>query len=294
MAGYTLPRTDVYDLRSQSGAAYRIFLGWPELAAPPSGYPLILVLDGNAHFATVLEAYRLRTVNADQAGFTPALVVGIGYPVDTALDMERRTLDYTPSVERAHLPPRPNGGTWSATGGVDTFLSFIADTLIPSIDTKFPIDRARVAIMGHSFGGLLSLYAMMARPGLFCTHVAGSPSIWFAKQLIHDALHRYVAGKSISKSRPSLLMTAGSLEEKAESNGGEITRWRLSNRMVGNARDAAAILAQAPAACDLHFEIFDNLDHVSVVPAMIGRAVAHLCEAPQMRSRVSQEVEICA
>src|SRR5690606_2422063 len=60
-AGYTMPQTETWDMTSDSGETYRIFLSYPGVGEPPAdGYPVLYVLDGNAMFAGFAEARRIQ------------------------------------------------------------------------------------------------------------------------------------------------------------------------------------------------------------------------------------------
>ena len=57
--GYTVPSTHMWEMTSDGGDIYRIFVSYPATEAPADGYPVLYVLDGNAVFATFAET-RLR------------------------------------------------------------------------------------------------------------------------------------------------------------------------------------------------------------------------------------------
>ena len=54
------------------------------------------------------------------------------------------------------------------------FLKFIAEEVIPEIETGFRI-KQRI-LFGHSFAGGFSVYAMINHPGLFDKYIASSPT----------------------------------------------------------------------------------------------------------------------
>ncbi|WP_312019101.1 alpha/beta hydrolase-fold protein, partial [Lysinibacillus sp. D4B1_S16] len=60
------------------------------------------------------------------------------------------------------------------------FLDFILHELMPTVEKEWPINKKKQAVVGHSLGGLFTLYALCARPHLFSHIVAGSPSVWWA------------------------------------------------------------------------------------------------------------------
>lgn len=62
----------------------------------------------------------------------------------------------------------------------DAYLAFLLDTVKPCVDAAFRTDpaRERTGIAGSSLGGLISLYACLARPETFGFCAALSPAFW--------------------------------------------------------------------------------------------------------------------
>jgi predicted alpha/beta superfamily hydrolase len=87
--------------------------------------------------------------------------------------------EYSPFWDNGH------GG-----GDGDSYLAFLVDTVKPLVDREFRTDPARThtGILGSSMGGLISLYAFFARRDTFGFAGAMSPSLWFAKRRIFDAV----------------------------------------------------------------------------------------------------------
>ena len=90
---------------------------------------------------------------------------------------ERRLAEYTPFEDTVR------GG-----GAADEYLAFLADTLKPLVDGRFPTlpGREFTSIAGSSLGGLLSIYAHFRRPDVFGASAVMSPSLWFADGAIHQ------------------------------------------------------------------------------------------------------------
>lgn len=63
-------------------------------------------------------------------------------------------------------------------GGSAAFRAFIADELIPEIGRRFTVSDER-AIIGESLAGLFVVETFFARPDLFRTSIALSPSLWW-------------------------------------------------------------------------------------------------------------------
>lgn len=174
--GYTMPSTHTWDMTSDAGEIYRIFVSFPAGDPPADGYPVLYVLDGNASFAGFAEARRI------QERFDPgkSIVVGVGYPTALAYDV-RRLNDYTMPM----LDPPP--ARWKhlakyKSGGWDTFLDFLTGKLRTEIGKRYKIDSNRQSLFGHSLGGLLALHALYTRPQAFEAIVAASPSLEWNEQ----------------------------------------------------------------------------------------------------------------
>lgn len=280
----TLPATEQRELTARrSGRAYRLMIAHP--AGPPpsaAGYPVIYLLDGNAAFGTMTEAVRLRSRRPEATGIASAVVVGIGYPTDEPLDLERRTYDLTPPAERHALGPRPDGSIWPETGGANEFLDVIADEMKPIIARDFAIDPDRQTLFGHSLGGLLVLHALFTRPAMFQTYVAASPSIWWNDRAIlreEDAFTKAIAAKALQPAIDVLITVGGREQGLTPPEAGGDSRemraaWKQRNRMVDNARELASRLSTlAGHGLRAALTEFEDEDHVSVIPAAISRAV---------------------
>lgn len=175
--GYTMPATQMLDIRSERGDLFRIFISYPTTGkVPENGYPVLYVLDGNASFAAFAEARRIQEYRGEGA----MIVVGVGYPGDNAYDL-RRLYDLTPPL----LDPPPSAWRGLAkykSGGQDVFLDFLTGKLRAEIGTRFRIDPDRQSLFGHSLGGIFALHALFTRPQAFYSIVAASPSMDWNEQ----------------------------------------------------------------------------------------------------------------
>jgi hypothetical protein len=251
-----LPHAHELAFTCAHGEPYRLLLAIPPEPAPAAGFPALVLVDGDALFATALAAARLQAARPLVTGVEPALVIGIGYPGGAAFDAERRRRDLLPDA-----------------GGADRFLALIAGEVLPLVASLAPLDRSRLALIGHSFGGLFALHALFTRPGLFRTHVAGSPSIWWNERAILATRAAFLRGDA-APARQRLLITVGGEEQHADERRDpqRAARYRMA-RMVDNAAEMAAALA-ASARVDCEHRVFAGENHVSVIPAMLARAVA--------------------
>lgn len=265
----TVPGSAQWDMTAGGDPArsYRIFAAWPPTAPPPGGFPVLYLLDGNSVFGTAVDA--MRVVGSRGAGMepSPAVVIAIGYPTDRPFDPARRTRDYTP----------PAAGAPAGTGGADAFLAFLETELKPEVERRFPIDRGRQTLFGHSYGGLFVLHALFTRPDGFQRYVAASPSIWWQDRAVLRAERRFSEALAADAASRSLLITVG--ERELAAPAGTVVdpahdERRRQARMVENARELAERLsALAPRGPAVSFVMFGDETHGSVIGPAVGRAV---------------------
>lgn len=211
-SGYVLPDTEVWELASEAGNTYRIFVSRPGGEPPEDGYPVLYVLDGNAIFASFHEARRLQESGSPEIG--RSIIVGIGYPTDLPYDV-RRLYDFTaplppvPPPAQARLANHPHGGQ-------DRFLAFLLDRLRPEVARRYEVNPHRQALFGHSLGGLFALHVLYTRPQAFSAIIAASPSQWWNDQGIlteERAFARRLTQGEITIPISRLLLLAGEDEE---------------------------------------------------------------------------------
>ena len=259
---YALPGTRQWAMRAEpSGLEYRIFVYVPATPPPEQGYPVVYALDGNASFATFVEAMRLQ--GRPPHGFEPGIVVGAGYPSDAPMVTDRRFYDYTVKADPDKLPAKPDGSPWPETGGAEAFLKFIERQLMPAVERAYPVDRTRRALFGHSLGGWLALHALAERPELFSAYVAGSPSIWWNGSCLLERLPRAMAGRIEAGDAvaPVALYIGIGADEKP--------------KMVEEAERMARLLEpfRDRGGLRLEYRSFEGDGHVSVIPALISASL---------------------
>lgn len=120
--------------------------------------------------------FRPSTRPSAQPRLRGSILVAIGYPSTTPLDFARRAFDLS--------PPAPQERNTPPQGGQDLFLDFIETRLMPKVSQQFKVDQDQRSLVGHSFGGMLGVYALFTRPTLFQHVVAISPSLWWRDQYL--------------------------------------------------------------------------------------------------------------
>lgn len=150
-------------------------------------YPVLYLLDGNAHFegAIALMKYLERF---DQI---PKMII-------VAIPNTNRTLDLTPS--RMKLSRDGNVIPEGVNGGGEEFTSFLEKELIPYIEQTYPATTHKTLI-GHSLGGLLVINTLIHHTEIFNNYIAIDPSLWWNDQkLLKDAATVLEQGKFNNKS----------------------------------------------------------------------------------------------
>ncbi len=187
---------------------------WP-FNDTPQKWPVVYVLDGNWYSGLVTEIIRPM---AWCGSTTDAIVVGIGYPecrdaVESfRVSFTRRNADLTPvrdeaeekSMEERHKLPTPSGDS-------GRFLKFLQDEIIPMVEKEYRADPAGRILLGHSYGGLFGIFAMLEAPGLFDTLILGSPTLSYGNRF---TFQREEAFARTHKQLPAkVYLFAGELEE---------------------------------------------------------------------------------
>jgi predicted alpha/beta superfamily hydrolase len=284
-----LPPAMTHDLTSAEGLTYRIIVVPPVRPAPEAGYPVIYIVDGNAWTIMASEVIRTNLDFGIQAKVEPAVVVGIGYPTDSVFDLKRRTTDLTtPSAVASDTK-------WGKVGGYEAMIRFIQERVKPDIEKRFPIDRGRQTLAGHSLGGLFTLRTLINHPDWFQTYLALSPSIWWNKAALLGEASAIAPGSLQKNAR--VYVGVGELEQyftafyRAEMEEVLQEKVRIDPkilegksvedyismveknpaRMVDNARDMSNILREK--GLDVRFDLFPEEDHFSVLPSQFARAI---------------------
>jgi predicted alpha/beta superfamily hydrolase len=131
------------------------------------GFPVVYALDMAFQSQQQAIDATLATLGQD------LIVVGLGNPDD-------RDRDYTPD----RGPTTPEG-----YGGAANFYNFLVFELIPYIDANYHTDETNRTLIGHSYGGLFTLFALLSEGAdqrHFNAFIASSPTIGFATDLLVD------------------------------------------------------------------------------------------------------------
>ena len=130
------------------------------------------VLDGEVFLPTVNNVLSFYS-----GGFMPEMViVGISNSNNRMRDLttSKVTEMYGMPFEQEH-------------GEAANFSAFIETELIPFVENKYPVTSFRTLI-GHSYGGLFTIYTLINQPHLFSNYLAIDPSLdWDKQKLLNEA-----------------------------------------------------------------------------------------------------------
>jgi uncharacterized protein len=179
----TLPGSELRQLASSfTGRDYDIYVRLPDEYAQSQAkkYPVLYVLDGQWDF---------KLMDSIVGGllydrFVPAMIiVGVTYSGDKPDYDALRAMDYTPTA----------GDGLPGSGGAPKFLTFFKRELIPFIEANYRVDPAKRILLGSSFGGLFTLYALFSEPELFSAYVAASPAVSYGGRFAFKQEAEYAA-----------------------------------------------------------------------------------------------------
>lgn len=221
-----------FELESQVlGESRPYLIGLPDgYENSDQSYPVLYLLDGSGHFHHTTGTVKFL---ARSGRIPPMIVVAIPNTND-------RTRDLTPPILKADKSRFPSAG------GADNMLSFISDELMPKIEKDYRTSPYKILI-GHSFGGLFAIHAMVHRPELFDALLAISPSLWWDQQELVEQARTFFLKNPEYEAK--LYMTIGN--EGGEMLGGA---WKLS----------ATMEEKAPAGLEWEFRLMKEEDHGSV------------------------------
>ncbi|MBD3172933.1 prolyl oligopeptidase family serine peptidase [Candidatus Bathyarchaeota archaeon] len=217
----------------------------PNLEESNLAYPVIYLLDGHS-LHNVCASFVQHYSNRDR--IPRAIVAGIA--------STDRLRDFTPTEREAY------NGEYGG-GGAENFLRFLSDELFPVIEEKYPTRDYRV-LMGHSYGGLFVIHALLSRPDLFRAYMACSP--WFSEgdnALIKEIGKQLEIGYEKSKlfylthepiTSPGIEDRIKNMRQVFRENAGDDFRWEY--KRYSDADHSNLPLKAIPDALDFFFPGF--------------------------------------
>ena len=251
-----------------------IYVDFPLSYTPGSAqkYPVAFLLDGDVLLpaaGTVQDYY--------SGGYTPdMIIIGIS-------NAENRTRDLTPpkfieAQSAVSSDPMAVAMTPNAVleGGAPAFLDFIENELIPYVEANYPVTQFRTLI-GHSYGGLFTLFTLAERPALFNYYLAIDPSMNWSGGHYHYILPEKLSETSL-EGRSVFITMSGQLHMQDTSvtleNVREDDSWPTEfPRAILKTFDQLEALA--PTGLRVGFQFFERDLHGTVpLPSLMEGLIA--------------------
>ncbi|MFT4603641.1 MAG: putative alpha/beta superfamily hydrolase [Rhodothermales bacterium] len=147
----------------------------PNYGRSADRYPVLYLQDGHAVFDSWAGGFEWGADETAEAliaegAIEPIIIVGVSATPG-------RISEYTPSAGSVA------GGDTLGGKGPD-YVRFLTEELKALIDAQYRTIPGRAAVGGSSLGGLISIYAGLARPDVFDGVLAASPSVWWDEESI--------------------------------------------------------------------------------------------------------------
>ena len=148
---------------------------YDDTTAAPQQYPVLYLLDGDAHFLSVTGLVQILGTGVNGTYVVPEMII-------VAIPNTDRTRDLTPTHTEAGPDGTANPG-FRTSGGMPKFFDFLRTELIPRIESQYRTMPYRIFV-GHSLGGITTLNALYEIPQTFNAYVAIEPSLWWDDQVL--------------------------------------------------------------------------------------------------------------
>ncbi len=164
-------------------------------------YPVVYLMDSQWDFPLATSIYGEQYYD----GFIPPMIiVGVTWGGTNPKPDSLRARDYTPT----NLKDIPQ------SGGAEKFLSFMKEELFPFIERNYRADKNDRTLMGCSYGGLFTLYALFSHPEMFQRYVATSPAYMWDNNMLYRAEEKFAANATNPPAK--LFMCVGGVETSVD------------------------------------------------------------------------------
>lgn len=261
-------RVDERVMASARGTSdYRVRVWVPSQAAPAEGYPVLVMLDGDALLPELLAHLSAHAPDGD-----PVLVVLVAHVAQGEAARQARVYDYTPGLPDNPRPPDPRVPAWR-NGGAGAFLDFLESSVMPWVNGQYATDTTRITFYGHSYAALCVLHALYTQAFSCAGYVAVSPSVWWQGGAVFDALAR---GAGCPREPARVLVMAGTRESwhphAVGADGSPASR--VGGRpTLPQARELAQALARLKDV-DVTFEAVEGGTHHTMLAQSVAPALA--------------------
>lgn len=234
---------------------YKVWTGVPKKSAPPGGFPVLYMLDGNAAMDKLSEAFLQKLFAAN-----PPVLVAVGYQTDLPFDLDSRAYDYTPpGTATQQLRGRAGGGSAA-------FRQLLEETIAPAVEKGIAINPAQRGLWGHSYGGLFVLESWLTS-SFFTTTFSAVPSLarndFQLLKTMEVVSPRQAAGKH-------LYLMEGDGDRRAQDENSE-------SGVLPRVRSTLAQLNQHGVSAT--YRLFPGLTHGAMFTASLQAALLQLSQA---------------
>lgn len=194
-----IPGTQLLHITSEIvGQEYDLYVHLPRYYEDTTRtFPVAYLLDAQWDFPMVTAIWGQQYYD----GFLPGIIiVGITWGGKNPSHDGLRARDLTPT----------NAEPIAQSGNAPKFLEFIKEELFPFIAAKFRVTDDRT-LMGSSFGGLFTLYALFQETKLFNRYLLTSPALRWDNEVIYTFEKNYAANHSDLPVR--IFMAVGEYED---------------------------------------------------------------------------------
>ncbi len=249
------------------GKDYQLYISFPTGYSNNDSvsYPVLYVLDGGAEatFEVMNLAHRYLDFGDE---IEKIIIVGIGSGLDIKSYFTNRHFAFTPSLDTTY--DRKSAKEYGVaegsfhSGGAAKFLECLKTEIIPFVDKNYKTNNDR-GITGHSLGGLFTAWCFINAPGFFTRYGINSPSLWWNKdQFLNNIIQKFKDNKTWNVPPTKVFASAGGLESPF-----------ILATMV---KFSTYLRSKNYEHIDLTWKIFDDDTHLSVVPAMMTKALTVL------------------
>lgn len=218
-------------------------------------YPVLYLLDGEKHFQHVVSSCEFLASNY----LMPSMIIIGIVNVD-------RVRDFTPY--------KPYDEHFPSAGKAKDFQDFLQRELFPRVKKNYRTQTYRILI-GHSFGGLFSLYNLAHQPKMFDAYLAISPSLWWDEERHVDYLAGMLDKKKIRNKRIFLAMG---------DEGGQMRRPIERMASILNKHNESNIF--------FTYEFMQEEDHESVVNRAVYRGLTKVFEGWKLKQDFADLLEL--
>jgi len=221
----------------------------PDYDGTNNEYPLIIGLDGDNEFETMSG---IVSNEINQGNIPDVIFVGIGYGSEKLND-EKRNRDYTPTITE----------DYDISGGAADFYEFIQVELIPQLEDTYAINPFNTkTLMGHSFGGLFTLFALFQERenNPFNKFIPVASSFWYDSGVLFEFEENYA--QAHDDLAVKVYTTMGSLEGGVMIASFAEMNERLENREFQN--------------LDLYSELLEKFGHSRSDYATYEKALSYV------------------